>query len=305
MPVSLFERAPIERYGEAKAAWEAEAAGLVATMLERWRLTPGAAFTGGEAGAVLAVTTADGRDAVLKVGFPHHEAVGEALALEAWSPGLAPRVLRQDAWTWSMLLERVHPGTPLSRAGLPAADAIAVAGGLLARLHTHSVPEGVPAIADVVGIWLDNAEPVVARTDAPADLVAAVRAALADAVELLHSDRASAFLHGDANPGNLLLSTRGVWQAIDPKPMVGDAEFDLAPAAEQIGDPWAHVDPAPVARHHLDSLVAATGSDRSRALRWAVVRSALDVVWAWGDGNATSATAAARRLMTWRELSAS
>ncbi|MGX5680486.1 aminoglycoside phosphotransferase family protein [Schumannella luteola] len=303
MSVSLFERAPIERYGEIKAAWEAEAAGLVATMLERWHLTPGEAFTGGEAAAVLAATTADGADVVLKVGFPHHEAVGEALALEAWSPALAPRVLRQDAWTWSLLLERVHPGIPLSRAGLPAREALEVVGDLLARLHAHPVPDGVPGIREVVDVWLEHAAQTPPPPDAPAGLDLAVRARLADAVELLDTDRGRALLHGDANPGNLLLGRAGSWLAIDPKPMSGDPEFDFGPAVEQIDDPWSHLDPLPVVESHLRALVGATGSSWDRALRWAAARSALDVVWAWQDGDLPSATAAARRLATWDRLS--
>ncbi len=65
---------------------------------------------------MLQVTTADGTSAVLKVGFPHFEGVWEAVGLERWGPDLAPEVLRQDPWTWSLLLEQLRPGTQLVNA---------------------------------------------------------------------------------------------------------------------------------------------------------------------------------------------
>lgn len=288
-----------------RAAWDATAAALVATMLERWSLRAGEAFTGGEAGAALAVTQADGSPAVLKVGFPHHEAVAEALGLEAWAPEFAPRVLRQDAWTWSLLLERVHPGTPLSRADLPVAEALAVAGPLLARLHVVPAPAGVPSIREVVGVWLENARDLTGSQDAPSPVIASVRARLADAAELLRTDRGRALLHGDANPGNILLDENGTWRAIDPKPMTGDPEFDLAPTVEQIGDPWAHAVPEEALESGLRVLNEAVSGDWSRSLRWGAARAALDVVWAWEDGDAPSARAAIARLETWERLSGS
>src|SRR6187431_1984556 len=126
MDCVAFEVAAIEAY-PTRSRWDASAAEIVQTMLDRWHLEPGDAYVGGEAASVLRVTTSDGRPAVLKVGFPHPEAVGEAIALEAWGPQLCPRVLRQDPWTWSLLLERVESGIPLSRLDLSVTEALAVA----------------------------------------------------------------------------------------------------------------------------------------------------------------------------------
>src|SRR5688572_29034049 len=98
MDSAPFELSPIDAYAS-RQAWDATAAELVGTMLNRWHLTPQQAYTGGEAAAVLAVTTSDGTHAVLKVGYPHVESVWEAVGLESWGAPLAPRVLRQDAWT--------------------------------------------------------------------------------------------------------------------------------------------------------------------------------------------------------------
>ena len=125
-----FELSVTESFAS-KSAWDATTLELVATMLDRWHLTAGTAFEGGVAASVLAVTTADGTPAVLKVGYPHWEAAFEAVGLDAYGPALAPRVIRQDAWTWSLLIERVEPGIPLSRTAMAPDAALTAA----ARLH--------------------------------------------------------------------------------------------------------------------------------------------------------------------------
>ena len=107
--------------------WAAAAQEIVATMVHRWDLTAGSAFGGGVTGVALSVTQADGSPAVLKVGFPHPEGKWEAVGLQSLA-ACSPAVLRQDPWTWSLLLERVRPGTPLQTAGLPAQEALEIGG---------------------------------------------------------------------------------------------------------------------------------------------------------------------------------
>lgn len=303
MRVHRFEPSVVARY-PSKAAWDAVAADSVAAMLDRWQLTAGEAFTGGEAAAALAVTRVDGAAAVLKVGFPHEEAVAEAIALDAWSPRFAPRVLRQDAWTWSLLLERVEPGIPLSRAAVTAAEALSITGELLRHLHAHAVPEGVPGIREIVGPWLAHARDSLDAVDARAELVADVRAQLNEADRLLDGDDGVALLHGDFNPGNILLGADGSWLAIDPKPMRGRPEFDLQPAVEQLGHPWDHADPSPVLEAQLRVLVDSIGADWATAVAWSRVRAALNLSWAWADRDGRAAAVAARALDAWSRVSA-
>ena len=53
---------------------------------------------------------------VLKISFPHDEARHEAAALRAWHGHGVPRLLGAHEDDWALLLERIEPGTPLSRA---------------------------------------------------------------------------------------------------------------------------------------------------------------------------------------------
>ena len=286
-----FEPTAIAAY-PSRSAWDAAAAELVATMLERWRLTALLPFTGGEGGSVLAVRTADGGDAVLKVGYPHVEAVDEAVGLEALGAALAPQVLRQDAWTWSLLLERVRPGTPLSLVELHADEALGIAMELHRRLR--SVRVAVRPLAEVMLPFVE-----IAVRSPMGDDPEPVAEGLAVYRELLATPAPRTLLHGDFNPGNVL-EAGGRWRIIDPKPMLGDPAFDLPPMLDQVGDPWRRPDPERV----LADRVAALPDDPMRVARWAFARAALDVSWYLEDDDREGAAISLRRARGWRSISA-
>jgi len=274
-----------------RSEWDASAADLVRVMLDRWHLIPGSALVGGETGSVLNVTTRDGQPAILKVGFPHPEAVWEAVALEAFGPAIAPRVLRQDPWTWSMLLEPVVPGTTLAQSSLPVMERIGIGIAVLRTIAVTTPPGGIPQLREVVGDYLVSAERRLPAQRAELDslgVLAAVELGLSAAQDLIATDRRSAFLHGDFNPNNILLGATG-WRVIDPKPMRGDCEYDVWPLVSQL--------PASVPLvHRLEAL----GVDTRRAAQWGVARAALSLTWAIDEKTAT--TVAVRELREWMTL---
>ena len=81
---------------------------------------------------------------------------------------------------------------------------------------------------------------------------------------LLHQD-----LHGD----NVLAAKREPWLVIDPKPLVGEREFAVAPVirASELG----HSRRAVIER--LDRLTSELGLDRERARGWAIGQT---IAWA-------------------------
>src|SRR4051812_27167025 len=88
-------------------------------------------------------------------------------------------------------------------------------------------------------------------------------------------------LHQDMHGGNVLRAQRQEWLAIDPKPLIGEREFDLASLLRDRRDSLA-VDPQAGGRvrRRLDLLAADTGLDRERLRGWAIVHAL-----AWGmDG---------------------
>ena len=303
-----FENAALEAFAS-KSMWDAAAAGLVSSMLDRWHLTPGEPYVGGESGAVLRVTTTDGSPAVLKVGFPHSEGVGEAMALERWGTTRAPEVLRQDVWTWSMLLERVDPGLQLSHHSAPVQRSLEIASELFSGLTSVPAPvaAGIPRVSDVVGVQLAKAKGRMPKQRQALEVLGAsrrVEEGLELGTELALGDDATALLHGDLNPGNIL-QRADHWVVIDPKPMLGEPEFDLFPLVSQLGSPLMHPKPAHTIAARLETVCDAVGSDATLAATWCVARAALNVTWQLNDGNRAAARAAARELAVWCDVSGS
>jgi streptomycin 6-kinase len=299
--------------------WAAAAQELVATMLHRWDLTPGVAFGGGVTGVALAVTQQDDSPAVLKIGFPHPEGKWEAVGLQSFA-GSAPAVLRQDAWTWSLLLERVTPGTPLTTRGLPARDALEIGGRLHLEMAAASPPDCIPRLGDEMTVYAGRAA---ARLDAQqtwfeqhgvADLV---RLGVQEMVNLAGSTSGTSLLHGDFNPGNILESEDGRWMTVDPKPLVGDRAYDLWPLISQVGvhhvgdhqidAPYMTVDGAPAPGRLEDHLLIAASAaevDPEQTARWAFARTALSVTWLLEAGFESRAARDCTALQAWASVSA-
>lgn len=188
-------------------------------------------------------------DAVLKVTpADDDEADEEPDALELWGGDGAARLLRADRPRRALLLERLLPGTDI--AARPDATGIAVEVGL--RLWR---PADKPFrwIGDHVPRWLANAE---------GELVPLARR-LYERLE----PRRDTLVHGDFHHHNVL-DAGGRFVAIDPKPMLGEPEYDVAAFL------W---NPLPY-RMRLDeterrlAAFAAAGLDERRMREWAVIR---------------------------------
>jgi streptomycin 6-kinase len=197
---------------------------------------------------------AAGEDAVLKVTPPEDDESdeeGDALAL--WAGAGAVRLLRRDRARRALLVERARPGDDISRLPEEEALRIAVATGLsLWR------PAAAPFrwVGDHVPRWLANAEghPL-------ASLALVLYASL--------EPRRDTLVHGDFHHHNLLRAARG-HLAIDPKPMLGEPEYDVA---SFLWNPLTYRMTPGVTEQRL-SAFAAAGLDEERMRKWAVIRGA-------------------------------
>jgi streptomycin 6-kinase len=225
---------------------------------KRWSLTLGEPYTQGAVAHTTRATTADGEPVVLKVFEPHREAEHEADALEAWDGDGAIRLLDRDETGYVLLLERCEPGEPLSRLGQDAALDVLI--GLLPRLW---VPAAEPfhTLADEAAWWY----PQLPRTK----LGDAAREAI-DA--LAHTQGEQVLLHQDLHGDNVLAAQREPWLAIDPKPLVGEREFAVAPIARSFEFGHTKRD----VLHRFDRLTAELGLDRERARGWTIAQT---VAW--------------------------
>jgi streptomycin 6-kinase len=155
-------------------------------------------------------------DAVLKVAWAgDDESLDEGDALNLWAGNGAVRLLRADKSRRALLEERARPGDDMSE--LPEDEATAIAVDIATQLW---VPAGEPFrwIGDHVPRWMDNAE---REQDEGSELLPLARALYAS----LEIGRGW-LTHGDFHHHNILRhGDRFV--AIDPKPYLGDREYDV------------------------------------------------------------------------------
>jgi streptomycin 6-kinase len=255
-----------------RRAWLARLPQLRDECAEQWALQLGKPFADASASLALPAKLPDGGDAVLKLCFPHRESEHEADALARWRGNGAVRLLAHDRERWALLLERCRPGTPLS--DLEADAALDVIVGLLSRLWVV-VGQSFRLLADEAAWWSSYLAERWERAGRPfeRELLDAGLGALHD---LSPTQGEQVLLHQDLHAGNILRSEREPWLVIDPKPLVGEREFGLAPVIRsgELGHSEQDV------RHRLDRLSSELDLDRDRARRWALGQT---LAWAEGD----------------------
>jgi streptomycin 6-kinase len=245
---------PLAGTGLDRASWEEELPRLVGECAEQWNLQLEEPFAGGYASHVVPAG-----DAVLKIQWPHRESEHEADALELWQGDGAVRLLARDDERRALLLERCRPGAPLTECALK------VFVDLLPRLWK---PAGRPLfrpLAEEAAWWASTIRGEWERVGKPFE-ESLVDAAILTLEELAATQGEHVLLHQDLHPDNVLAAEREPWLVIDPKPLVGEREFAVAPIVRSFE--LGHSRRAVVGR--LDRLTSELGLDRERARGWAI-----------------------------------
>jgi streptomycin 6-kinase len=270
-------------YGAGGRSWTAGLPDLATQFLGQWQLRLDGPSKHGMVALVLPVRRVDGTPAALKLQPIDPEHLGEPEALAAWAGDGAVRLLEHDAGTGTMLLERLDSERDLLSVPDDLA-AVQVIAELLARLHRHDAPPGVPQLRDVANRMI-AAAPVAAAGLADPDEAALIRR-WADRLAEVVDEPANRLLHWDLHYENVLAATREPWLAIDPKPLAGHPGFDLLPA---LHDRWDEVmaanDPKALIRRRFDLMVEVLGLDRERAVVWSLGRTLQNSIWDVEDGS--------------------
>jgi streptomycin 6-kinase len=218
-----------EGVGREEPAWTAT---VLPHAIEKarglWSLTLGEPFQpGGQTAWVAPARDARGTEFVLKVAFPHPEAVHEADGLRAWAGhgAVLLHAARDVGGAYALLLERCRPGTELSAQPEPDQDPVIAA--LLRRLWIEPSPDyRFGTLEQMCRRWADEFEQAAAAAPAPWLDLGLARAGIALFRELPANAADRVLLCTDLHAGNVLAATREPWLAIDPKPHVGDPAYD-------------------------------------------------------------------------------
>ncbi|MGO4493642.1 aminoglycoside phosphotransferase family protein, partial [Arthrobacter sp. 2YAF22_2] len=271
-----------------------------------WQLVPDLAPGGlpwhGHGAIVVPVRgqTPDAAAAVLKLAFPHEEALAERQALELWGGRGAVQVHEADPEAGALLLERLDGGRSLQDVPLDAAAAIW--GGLVSQLSLP--PDGRPQwpafghIAARAEQWSDELPERWERLGRPFP-----RWLLEAALEVCQTRGAvgrrsgtDVLVHTDLHFQNVLARpaaperpgpgglpgagfTAEEFKAIDPQPLVGEAEFAVAPLLWNRLAELPRTGPGDALLARCRDFSAAAGFDGETARQWAVVREVENALW--------------------------
>ncbi|KRE77513.1 aminoglycoside phosphotransferase family protein [Arthrobacter sp. Soil763] len=281
-------------------AWLSALPGRIGQCLERWGLEPdlapgGRPWNGHGAVVVPVRRSADGKAAVLKLAFPHDESLAERHALALWGGRGAVELLDAEPASGALLLERLDGGRSLQ--DVPLDEAVNIWGSLVRQLALQ--PDDRPQwrefghVAAQAEQWSDELPESWERLGRPFP-----RWLLEAALEVCQTrgavGRRSArdvLVHADLHFLNVLatptcgasgasadVGTAG-FKAIDPHPLVGEAEFAVAPL---LWNRLAELPRTGAPRALLErcaALAAAAGLDGEVARQWAVVREVENALW--------------------------
>jgi streptomycin 6-kinase len=216
---------------------------------------------------------------MLKLTDVEDERLGYRL-LEYWDGDGAARLIARDEAGSAMLIERATGRHSLSAMARNGADdeATVILCEAIARLQTPRGP--MPAGLVPLDIWFRDLFPMAARQGG------VLARSAATAAELLAAQQEIVPLHADLHHDNVLDFEGRGWCAIDPKCVIGDRAFEytILFCDPDLAEPEPPVAIAPGRfERRLEIVLAKSGLDRQRLLRWIVAWCGLSASWFLGD----------------------
>jgi streptomycin 6-kinase len=193
--------------------------------LHRWALRLDRPYEQSYVSIVFPATTAEGSSAVLKIQFPHPESMHEAEALRRWGGRGAVQLLDSDPTLNALLIERCDPGDHLST--VKPDTVLEVLAQLLPRLWIEA-GEPFVSLREEAARWAEHLPLSWERAGHPFEMEL-LDAALCALAALPEGQGGQVLIHQDLHGDNVLRAAREPWLVIDPKPLVGEREFSLAP----------------------------------------------------------------------------
>ena len=248
--------------------------------LNRWSLEPEGEPIRTHASRLLPVLQ-HGRPAMLKLPEVEDERRGY-LPLEYWNGDGAARLLARSDNGEAMLIERATGKRSLAamaRSGAAGDDeATDILCNAIAALQKARGP--VPSGLIPLETWFEDLFPAAAKHGG----ILARSAAAAN--ELLPAQREIMPLHADLHHDNVLDFEAKGWLAIDPKSVIGDRAFEytILFCDPDLADPQPPVATVPGRfEHRLEIVLAKSGLERERLLKWILAWCGLSAAWFLGD----------------------
>jgi streptomycin 6-kinase len=229
--------------------------------------------------SVVSFVTRDGQSLVLKVIKQENDEWRAGEILNAFAAHGVPRVFEHTGG--AMLLERLQPGNSLADLSLAGGDeeATEILAGVIGKMSATATPDGCPKVED----WGKGFERYLASGDGriPRRLVEAAQRVFGG---LCASQSRTRLLHGDLHHYNVLFDSQRGWLAIDPKGVIGEAEYEIgAILRNPFGRPDLFLSRSKIERR-IEQLSARLNLNRERVAAWAFAQAVLSAIWQIEDG---------------------
>jgi streptomycin 6-kinase len=258
-----------------------QASRLPANLLDRiqqlareWRLVVEESFE--TPTSVISFVRHSGQSLVLKVVKQKDDEWNAGDVLSAFDGRGVVRVYEYTGG--AMLLERLQPGSSLSRNG-DDDDATKILAGVIEQMSPRQPPDGCPTVAD----WAKAFRRYLGATNRsiPRQLVESAQRQFAD---LNASQSRTRLLHGDLHHYNVLWDQDRGWLAIDPKGVIGELEYEIGAV---LRNPFERPDlflSRPTIERRVKQFTDRLGLDYERTLAWAFAQAVLSAIWNVEDG---------------------
>ena len=266
--------------GGAAEAWAEAGPAWLEELRDRWELELGDEVDRGRDTYVVEAVRGGGRPVTLQLVYPDGWFHDRVAALTRWDGEGAVELIDHDL-RGALLLDRPIPGDDL--AGRDEEEALGLAADVLSRLWVPD-PGGFRSVAEEAGEWVRTmpARHHLAGRPFSRELI---HEAVAGARDLFATPTEQVLLHGDLRLANVLRGSDG-YLAIDPRPLVGEREFDATALVRD--DPVAlaadPVDGARRVQRRFDLLVERLGLDRVRLQMWSFVVLVDATLWSFEAG---------------------
>lgn len=275
--LETFRSTTEERLGDAAKPWVAGVRGLLDELATRWELELGAPYEDGTASYKVRGVRSGTHPVDLKLAYPDGWFFEETAALSHWDGNGAVTLLDHDP-RGAQLLARLEPGTPLAALD-DEDDALTRAVAVLERLWIPD-PGQIATVASEAQEWARTmlGRHHLAGRPFERELVHEAVGAIRD---LLATTPRGVLLHGALSLSNILDAGEQGDLAIDPKPLVGEPEFDVAALlrdtpAKLAADPEEGRERV---QHRFDLLRDRLGLDGGRLKSWTLAVAVDEAIW--------------------------
>lgn len=269
----------IRVYGEAGADWLGRISGIVAECKKRWSLSVMPPFASLSFNYLAPAVRADGTGLVLKLGVTTPDLIKEMTTLRLYGGHGMVRLLEGNESLGAILLERLKPGSSLSSV-TDDQQAVSIAAQVMRNLRRPPPQEdGLPSVQD----WAMGLEDLRRRFGRGSGPFSAPLVARAENLfpQLLATMGEPVVLHGDLHQQNILSAEREPWLAIDPKGLIGEAEYEVG--AFLRNNLLSQPQPDKLLARRLDQFADELGFQRDRLLGWGLAQAVLSAWWSFED----------------------